>query len=428
MRSLVRNLETHPERRAAVRGRLADIVQPRRRQRLLRRGTRGARAPVGGGGQLPWQLADLMLVRLDRLSDQAREVARVAAVAGRRVSHAQLAAVIDLPAAELDAALRETVDAHVLEPTASGRGYVFRHALLAEAVYDDLLPGERVRIHAAYAAALGQVRRRQRRRAGPARAGLARPRHRLRASGGPATRRWPWPHRRRRCSTTKRRSSSTTTATAPSSSTRQLGGRHGRGRRRGRPPGPGREARRRRAGRAARRRAADTCRAELRLRPGHRGRGRASRASTSCTRPPRRCASSPADPPTAFWARLAAAARPGAADLRPRGRGGAAGPSGRWHAAEAVGAVDAASNARTTLVLLERAQTTRPRRVRGTARRRGRGRAPVRRRRRRTAQPLQPSATATWPLCDFDTARARLRARRPSGPSRSGDAVGAASA
>ena len=33
-------------------------------------------------------------------------------------------------------------------------GYTFRHALLAEAVYDDLLPGERVRLHAAYAKAL----------------------------------------------------------------------------------------------------------------------------------------------------------------------------------------------------------------------------------------------------------------------------------
>lgn len=32
-------------------------------------------------------------------------------------------------------------------------GYAFRHALLAEAVYDDLLPGERARIHAAYAQA-----------------------------------------------------------------------------------------------------------------------------------------------------------------------------------------------------------------------------------------------------------------------------------
>lgn len=107
-----------------------------------------------GAQQLPWQLADLLLVRLDRLSDDARQAVRVAAVGGRRVTHAMLEAVADLPAARLDAALRDAVDAHVLQPTTSGPGYVFRHALLAEAVYDDLLPGERVRLHAAYAAAL----------------------------------------------------------------------------------------------------------------------------------------------------------------------------------------------------------------------------------------------------------------------------------
>jgi DNA-binding CsgD family transcriptional regulator/tetratricopeptide (TPR) repeat protein len=104
------------------------------------------------GSQLPWQLADLLLVRLDRLSDDARLVVRVSAVAGRRVPHDILAAVVDLPAARLDAALRDALDAHILQVTSSGRGYTFRHALLAEAVYEDLLPGERVRLHADYAA------------------------------------------------------------------------------------------------------------------------------------------------------------------------------------------------------------------------------------------------------------------------------------
>ncbi|HEY2297609.1 MAG TPA: AAA family ATPase [Jatrophihabitans sp.] len=103
---------------------------------------------------LPWQLADLLLVRLERLSDDAREVVRVAAVAGRRVAHAMLAEVVDLPPARMDAALRDAIDVHVLQLTPSGRGYTFRHALLAEAVYDDLLPGEVVRLHAAYAQAL----------------------------------------------------------------------------------------------------------------------------------------------------------------------------------------------------------------------------------------------------------------------------------
>jgi len=104
--------------------------------------------------QLPWHLADLMLVRLDRLSADAREVVRVAAVAGRTVSHDLLEDVVELAPAELRHALREAVDAHVLESRADG--YAFRHALLAEAVYDDLLPGERTRIHAAYAAVLAK--------------------------------------------------------------------------------------------------------------------------------------------------------------------------------------------------------------------------------------------------------------------------------
>jgi DNA-binding NarL/FixJ family response regulator len=102
---------------------------------------------------VPAELADLLLLRVDQLSNQSRQVVRTAAVAGRRVPHALLAAVAGLDEAAIEIALREAVEAHVLEP-APGSGYVFRHALLAEAVYDDLLPGERVRLHSAYAAAL----------------------------------------------------------------------------------------------------------------------------------------------------------------------------------------------------------------------------------------------------------------------------------
>ncbi len=111
----------------------------------------GERSPAGGG--VPEDLADLLLLRVDRLEDPAREVVRVAACAGRRVSHALLAAVAPLGAAELERALRSAVEHHVLTRL-DETGYAFRHALLAEAVYDDLLPGERVRLHAAYAHAL----------------------------------------------------------------------------------------------------------------------------------------------------------------------------------------------------------------------------------------------------------------------------------
>jgi DNA-binding NarL/FixJ family response regulator len=120
---------------------------------------------------LPWQLADLLLVRLDRLSADAREVVRIAAVAGRRVSHDMLSAVVAFPPDRLDGALRDAVDSNVLQFTPSGRGYTFRHALLGEAVYDDLLPGERVRLHAAYAAVL--LERPERSRAELARHALA---------------------------------------------------------------------------------------------------------------------------------------------------------------------------------------------------------------------------------------------------------------
>ena len=57
-----------------------------------------------------------------------------------------------------------------------GGTYAFRHALLGEAVYDDLLPGERMRLHAAFVAALDEgARDRHRCRARPARPPCRRP-------------------------------------------------------------------------------------------------------------------------------------------------------------------------------------------------------------------------------------------------------------
>ncbi len=57
----------------------------------------------------------------------------------------------------LDRSLRDAVEQNVLVRVGDD-SYAFRHALLAEAVHDDLLPGERVRLHAAYAEALGSGR------------------------------------------------------------------------------------------------------------------------------------------------------------------------------------------------------------------------------------------------------------------------------
>ncbi len=106
----------------------------------------------GGDGD-PADLARLLLARVDRLEESAQGVVRVAAVLGRRVPHALLERVAGVDPATLRAALRAAVEHHVLEPWGQ-LGYEFRHALLAEAVIDDLLPAERLQLHRACADAL----------------------------------------------------------------------------------------------------------------------------------------------------------------------------------------------------------------------------------------------------------------------------------
>jgi DNA-binding CsgD family transcriptional regulator len=107
-------------------------------------------------GRLPRRLQDIVLARTTSLSPTAAEVLRIAAVGGPRIDDRLLRGVCPVAPEALDVALRELLDFHVLEPDADGRGYVFLHALTAEAVYEDALPGERVRLHAAFARAIGE--------------------------------------------------------------------------------------------------------------------------------------------------------------------------------------------------------------------------------------------------------------------------------
>jgi DNA-binding NarL/FixJ family response regulator/tetratricopeptide (TPR) repeat protein len=111
-----------------------------------------------GSGPLPSDLSTLLLVRLDQLDEPARRLVRAASVAGRYVAHDLLASVSGLADDELDVAVRSAVETNVLVPVGAD-AYAFRHALLAEAVYNDLLPGERVRLHAGYVEALSRADR-----------------------------------------------------------------------------------------------------------------------------------------------------------------------------------------------------------------------------------------------------------------------------
>jgi DNA-binding CsgD family transcriptional regulator/tetratricopeptide (TPR) repeat protein len=105
--------------------------------------------------ELPDTLRGVLLVSLSATSEAAGRVVEMAAVAGRQVDHDVLADVCGLPEAELSAALREAIDAQLLIADARDghERYRFRHALVQEAAYDELLPSERRALHAAYARA-----------------------------------------------------------------------------------------------------------------------------------------------------------------------------------------------------------------------------------------------------------------------------------
>ncbi len=108
----------------------------------------GANEPLGSS------LRDILLARVEAQSSAVRDVLRIAAVAGRTVDHALLAAAADLSEDDLNVALRSAVEAYLLASESSIAGYSFRHALVREAIYSDLLAGERQRLHLKLARAI----------------------------------------------------------------------------------------------------------------------------------------------------------------------------------------------------------------------------------------------------------------------------------
>ncbi len=105
-----------------------------------------------GAHDLPESLSDLLLTRIRQLPEQTQHVLRMAAVAGGRVAHGLLTAVTGVDDAALAQALRPAGAANLL--VADADAYTFRHALTGEAVYRDLLPGERIAWHTRYAEVL----------------------------------------------------------------------------------------------------------------------------------------------------------------------------------------------------------------------------------------------------------------------------------
>jgi serine/threonine protein kinase/predicted ATPase len=98
--------------------------------------------------EIPATLQDLVMARLDRMEGE-RELAQLAATLGREFSYELLAAVATVDEATLQTELTRLVQAEILYP--KGRPprctYLFKHALLQDALYNALVKGKRQQFH-----------------------------------------------------------------------------------------------------------------------------------------------------------------------------------------------------------------------------------------------------------------------------------------
>jgi tetratricopeptide (TPR) repeat protein len=98
------------------------------------------------GAATSTRVRDIVLARVETLSEPTQTLLRVLAAARGPLAHHPLAVVAGLPERDLEGCLREALDRHVLVRADSG-AYAFRHALTREAIYDELLVSERERLH-----------------------------------------------------------------------------------------------------------------------------------------------------------------------------------------------------------------------------------------------------------------------------------------
>jgi predicted ATPase len=98
---------------------------------------------------IPTTLHDSLMARLDRFAP-VKEVAQIGAVIGREFSYDLLAAVVDIPAKQLDQALGQLVSSELVfqRGTPPEAVYSFKHALVQDTAYQSLLQSKRHQLHA----------------------------------------------------------------------------------------------------------------------------------------------------------------------------------------------------------------------------------------------------------------------------------------
>jgi TOMM system kinase/cyclase fusion protein len=112
----------------------------------LGQGSTGAQALPAH--EIPSTLQDLVMARLDRM-EGGRELAQLAAVLGREFSYELLSAVATTDEPLLQSELAKLVQAEILyqKGRAPGCTYLFKHALLEDALYNSLVKSKRQQFH-----------------------------------------------------------------------------------------------------------------------------------------------------------------------------------------------------------------------------------------------------------------------------------------
>ncbi len=115
-------------------------------------------AARGEWASVPGRLREILLTRLASLDEGTEAIVRAASAIGLRIDDDLLAEALGASHPAVASALRNAeangVLVRVVDRSVAFDGYAFRHALLQDALYDELLPGERTRLHAALATAL----------------------------------------------------------------------------------------------------------------------------------------------------------------------------------------------------------------------------------------------------------------------------------
>ena len=107
-----------------------------------------------GQSSVPEAVRDAAEVRVASLPASDRAVLRILAALGRPASFDLIQILTDRPSPDLLEMLRRAVDGGLLTVDPQTAAYQFRHALLAEAVTADFLPGEQTALHQSIARSL----------------------------------------------------------------------------------------------------------------------------------------------------------------------------------------------------------------------------------------------------------------------------------